>query len=54
MICDQTGREVRDELAELKAENKRMRLALAAIYSYARLSPMMKLIAREAMEGIMK
>jgi hypothetical protein len=25
MICDQTGREIRDELAELKAENIRLR-----------------------------
>jgi hypothetical protein len=54
MICDQTGREVRDELAELKAENKRMRRALTFISSYARISPIMKLIAHEAMEGIMK
>jgi hypothetical protein len=33
MICEQTGREVRDELAELKAENKRMRDALELIAS---------------------
>jgi hypothetical protein len=33
MICDQTGREVPDELAKLKAENIRLRDALELIAS---------------------
>jgi hypothetical protein len=52
MICEQTGREVRDELAELKAENKRMREALAVINSYAHRIGQDARIAREALEGL--
>jgi hypothetical protein len=55
MICDQTGREVRDKIDELKAENKRMREALETL---ARLGNGDKYghsngnrIAREALEG---